>query len=208
MNKFRTSNEASPKRGKLIVISGPSGTGKGTIVRRLLQNRNAELSVSCTTRAPRDGEVDGKDYHFLTPELFEHMEAEGGFLESAEVFGHRYGTPRANIERTLAEGRDVLLEIDVQGAMQIKERFPEAVLVFIKPPSEEELRRRLTSRGTETEEQIRERLGKAQAEIAQADNYDYVVVNDDLAGALAEIGGILDASGPLTREEGERNAAS
>lgn len=186
MSRSRTSNEGAP-RGHLIVLSGPSGAGKGTIVKELLKRRNADLSVSCTTRAPRPGEEDGKAYFFISPEEFERREKAGDFLESARVFENRYGTPKSAVEEKLAKGRDVILEIDVQGAKQVKSRFPEARLIFIEPPSMEELSARLAGRGTETEEQLAIRTAQAEEEMSHAGEYDFRVVNDSLLEAVEEI---------------------
>lgn len=177
------------------MLAGPSGVGKGTIVARLRQLR-PELweSVSYTTRAPRPGEVDGVDYCFVTREEFESLRDAGGFLEWFEVFGDLKGTPRGPVEEHLAAGDDVLLEIDVQGALKIRDEFPEAVLVFVRPPTLDDLRRRLEGRGTETEEALTERLSEAERELARAPEFDHVVVNDDLERVVAEVAGIVAAS--------------
>jgi guanylate kinase len=179
----------------LLVLAGPSGVGKGTIVDGL-RARHPELweSVSYTSRARRPREVEGQDYRFVTREEFEKLRDAGGFLEWFEVFGDLKGTPRAPVEEHLAAGDDVLLEIDVQGALKVREMFPEAVLVFVKPPSPEELRQRLESRGTETPEDLDRRLAAAAAEEAQAGEFDAVVVNDDVDRAVAEVAGILAGS--------------
>jgi guanylate kinase len=176
----------------LLVLAGPSGVGKGTIVRRL-REQHPELweSVSYTTRAPRAGEHDGVDYSFVTRREFEALRDQGGFLEWFEVFGELKGTPRGPVEEQLGAGNDVLLEIDVQGALKVREQFPGAVLVFVKPPSPEELRRRLVSRGTESPADLDRRLAAAAAEEAQAPAFDVVVVNDDLERVVAEVAGIL-----------------
>jgi guanylate kinase len=179
----------------LVVLAGPSGVGKGTIVERLLA-RDPGLweSISYTTRAPRPDEVDGVDYHFVTREAFEALRDAGGFLEWFEVFGDLKGTPRGPVEERLAAGDDVLLEIDVQGALKVREAFPEAVLVFVKPPSPEELRRRLTTRGTESAAALDARLAAAAEEEARAGEFDAVVVNHDLEQAVDEVAGILAGS--------------
>lgn len=169
------------------MLSGPSGTGKGTILSELLRRRNADLSVSCTTRAPREGEVDGKSYYFLSPEEFDRRQRAGKFLESAEVFGNRYGTPRREVVEKLQQGRDVILEIDVQGARQIKESYPEARLIFIEPPSLEVLEERLKGRGTETPEQVAVRTAKAAEELSHAPEYDFRVINDEVDKAVERI---------------------
>jgi guanylate kinase len=179
----------------LVVLAGPSGVGKGTIVERLL-GRDLGLwkSISYTSRAPRPDEVDGVDYHFVTRAEFEALRDAGGFLEWFEVFGDLKGTPRAPVEERLAAGDDVLLEIDVQGALKVREVFPHALLVFVKPPSPEELRRRLTERGTESAEALDARLAAAAVEEAQAGKFDAVVVNHDLEQAVDQVAGILVSS--------------
>ena len=170
------------------MISGPSGAGKGTLVTRVRERRsNLGLTVSATTRAPRKGEVDGVNYFFLTREEFDRRVANGEFVEWAEVHGNCYGTLVSEVQSKLASGASLILEIDVQGALQVKERFPEAVLIFIKPPSLEVLRERLVGRGTETPETIELRMANAADELALADRYDDVVVNDDLDRATAEL---------------------
>jgi len=182
------------EKGLLIVLSGPSGTGKGTVCKALLKKHpEIALSVSCTTRAPRAGEVHGTHYFFMDREDFEKRIAEGAFLEYANVFSNFYGTPRGFVEETLAQGKDVLLEIDVQGALQVKESAPDGVFIFLIPPSMEELEKRIRSRATETEEKIRERLGKANAEMSLMDKYDYVIVNDEVDRVVEKIESILTA---------------
>lgn len=177
----------SAQDSKLFVISGPSGAGKGTLVTRVRERRsNLGLTVSATTRAPRKGEVDGVNYFFLTREEFDRRVANGEFVEWAEVHGNCYGTLVSEVTSKLASGASLILEIDVQGALQVKERFPEAVLIFIKPPSLEVLRERLVGRGTETPETIELRMANAADELALADRYDDVVVNDDLDRATDE----------------------
>ena len=166
------------KKGALIVISGFSGAGKGTLV--LSTYDRFALSISMTTRAPREGEVNGREYFFVTREEFDKTVAEGGLLEHATYVGNSYGTPKAYVEKMIAEGKDVILEIEVQGALQVKEIFPEAILLFITPPSIEVLRKRLIGRGTESEEVVNQRLSRAAVEVVLMDKYDYVVVNDDL----------------------------
>jgi guanylate kinase len=171
--------------------------GKGTIVRSLLARYpDLSLSVSVTTRAPRPGEREGVDYFFVSDDRFDELVEQGELLEWAEIYGHRSGTPRAPIRDLLAAGRDVLLEIDVQGADWVRKRAPDAVLVFLRPPSLEELERRLRSRGTETEEKLARRLAKAGAEMADSSWFDHVVVNDEVARAAERVGAILDASPP------------
>lgn len=170
--------------GLLIVVSAPSGCGKGTILAEVLKNDNFFYSVSATTRSPREGEVNGVNYHFLTREKFEELISSDGVLEYAEYCGNYYGTPRQAVEDKLREGRDVILEIEVQGAMKIREKCPDAMFIFILPPSLDTLRQRLEKRGTETEEVIAKRVGEAAGEISKAYDYDYVIVNDDLQEAV------------------------
>lgn len=183
------------QKGTLLVVSGPSGAGKGTLCNELLARReNAKFSVSATTRAPRPGEIDGVHYFFVTNERFDEMIQNGEFLEYACVFGmNRYGTPRKAVEERLAQGIDVILDIDVQGALNVKKAMPEAVMLFLLPPSFEVLRTRLIGRGTETDEQIQKRLATAKSEIALADQYDYVIINDQLEAALRQVEDVLDA---------------
>lgn len=177
---------ASVPKGPLIIISGPSGSGKSTIVSRLLEEEGPRLrlSVSATTRAPRPGEVDGQHYHFWTRERFQREIAAGSFLEWAEVFGNLYGTPKAEVEPYRERGIGVLLEIDVQGAAQVRAACPDAVSIFLKAPSLEVYEERLRRRGTESEEVIRRRVEEARRELAHAGEYDYQVVNDDLERAV------------------------
>ena len=175
------------------MISGPSGAGKGTLVARVRAERsNLGLTVSATTRAPREGEVDGVSYHFLSREEFMRKVDAGEFVEWAEVHGNCYGTLVSEVESKLASGSSLILEIDVQGALQVKKRFPDAILVFIKPPSLEVLRERLVGRGSETPESLELRMADAEQELALADRYDDVVVNDDLDRATAELARVLD----------------
>jgi len=181
------------KKGKLFIVSGPSGTGKGTICKELLaMDPNLRLSVSVTTRAPREGEVDGREYYFITRERYMELLEEGGLLEHASVYGKTlYGTPRQPVIDWLEEGIDVVLEIDVQGAFQVRENYPDSILIFILPPSMEELEQRIRGRGSETEEALATRLGEAQHEIDQADRYDYRVVNGDLQQAIEDVQQII-----------------
>lgn len=182
--------------GILLVISGPSGVGKGTICGQLLQElTDVQFSVSVTTRAPRPNEQDGVDYFFISEAEFRRMQAAGELLEWAEVFGNYYGTPRPAVQRALAEGKDIILEIDIQGALQVKAAFPECVLMFVWPPSYEELEHRIRQRGTETPESLARRLQKARLEMSHVVNYDYVVVNrpGQVASAVREVQAILVA---------------
>jgi guanylate kinase len=180
----RRSNAIEP-HGRLFVVAGPSGVGKGTIVRCLLERLpRLRVSISVTTRPPRPTEQDGVDYSFVSDGEFSRMAREGGLLEWAEVFGHRYGTPVRAVQDALADGHDVVLEIDVQGAFQVREKLPSAVLVLLEPPSLAELERRLRERGTEDEERLAERLATAEWELGQRAWFDHVLVNDDLERAV------------------------
>jgi guanylate kinase len=175
------------------VLAGPSGVGKGAIVSRLLAARpDIQLSVSATTRPPRPDEIDGRHYFFVDPDTFDRLVAAGGLLEWAEIFGNRYGTPREPVERALAEGRTVVVEIDVQGARQIRAAVPDAYMVFIKPPTLEELERRLRTRETETDEQVKRRLAKAGDELAAESEFDASVVNDQLDEAARQVIELVD----------------
>lgn len=192
------------KKGLLIVVSGPSGTGKGTVCGELLDSMpELAYSISATTRAPRAGEVDGKNYYFLTKERFEELIAEGGFLEYANVYGNYYGTPLVKIQERLAEGNDILLEIDTQGALEVMKKCPDGLFIFLLPPSLGELERRIRGRGSETEESLKKRLGNAKAEIAIGEKYKYVVVNDTVKKAVARIKSIIVAEHALTEKNKE-----
>ncbi len=183
-----------PLKGLLVVVSAPSGTGKTTLCHMLLKEfENMEFSVSYTTRLPRKGEVNGKDYFFVSKEEFERMVEEGDFLEWANVYGNLYGTSKSQVLRALNEGKDILLDIDVQGALQVKKNLPEAVLIFIMPPSFDELERRLRHRGTDSEDVIKRRLETAKEEIKKAVYYDYIVVNDVLEVAFDKLKSIVTA---------------
>lgn len=191
--------------GKLLVVSGPSGTGKSLITQRLAQDENFDLSISMTTRAPRTGEVDGVSYFFVSQEEYDRTVAENGFLEHASIYGNCYGTPKAPVLEKLAEGHNVILEIEMQGAMQAKASYPDAMLVFVLPPSMAELRRRLRGRGTETEAQLNIRLAKSLSEIRLLTDYDYYIVNDDLDAAIQELRSIAEGNkAPLTKETAEK----
>lgn len=182
------------EKGKLIVISGPSGSGKSTVVNKAIQGRDDMcFSTSVTTRAPRPGEVDGKDYFFIDPQRFREMVAQDELLEHAEYVSHSYGTPRAFVEQKLDAGLNVILDIEVQGARQVRNKMKDAVLVFIVPPSLDELRRRLERRGTDAPEVIEARLQRAAEEIKEAEHYDYLIINDDLETAAGEFSAILTA---------------
>jgi len=174
--------------GKVFVITGPSGVGKGTLIERLLEHvPELELSVSATTRDPRPGEVDGRDYHFLTPEEFERRVEAGNFLEQATYSGNRYGTLREEVERRLEEGRSVVLEIEVQGARQVREAMPEAVQIFVAPPDPAALRERLEGRGTDSAAAIERRLRTAETELEAQEEFPHVVVNDEVQNAASEL---------------------
>ncbi|MHC8509810.1 MAG: guanylate kinase [Rhodospirillales bacterium] len=183
------------RRGLMLVLSSPSGAGKSTISRMLLAGDDAlSLSVSATTRTPRPSEIDGEDYHFVSGDAFETMAANGEFLEHAEVFGRRYGTPRAPVEETLKAGRDVLFDIDWQGAQQIGDKAREDVVtVFILPPSVEELARRLKTRAQDTEEEVQRRMAKAVSEMSHYAEYEYVIVNKDVEKSTACVRAVLAA---------------
>ncbi len=177
-----------------IVLSAPSGGGKTTIARRLLDSRaDVGYSVSCTTRAPRANEADGRDYHFLSLDRFAAERAAGAFAEWADVHGHLYGTLRREVQRVLGDGRHVLMDIDVQGARQFIDAFPDTVTVFVLPPSAETLVQRLSGRNSEAPERLLVRLRNAQRELAEAWRYQYIVVNDSLDRAVTQIGAIIDA---------------
>ena len=180
-------------KGFLIIISGYSGTGKGTVVKRLLEKYDERyaLSISATTREPRDGEIDGREYFFKSKEEFEEMIANEELIEHACYVDNYYGTPKSYVEDRLNEGRNVILEIEIQGALNVKELFPDSVLIFLLPPSVEELEKRLRSRGTETDELVNARLERAVVESESVYNYDYIVINDDIEECVDTINGII-----------------
>ncbi|MFC6591736.1 guanylate kinase [Deinococcus lacus] len=201
-----SSPTAVTRPGLLLVITGASGVGKGTLREKWLAGQDVFYSTSWTTRAPRPGERDGVDYVFVTPETFLEKAAHGGFLEHAQFVGNHYGTPKEPIEAALERGQDVVLEIEVEGAMQVKARMGEqAILVFIMPPSLGELRRRLEGRATETPERIEGRLRRAREEMHEAHQFRYVVINDDLERAAAELHAIQQAEWARSVPESERS---
>ena len=185
----------SNRKGIIIVVSGFSGAGKGTLMKELTKKYdNYALSVSATTRNPRPGEVNGREYFFVTNEEFEKLINENGLIEHAGYVDHYYGTPRKFVEDKLSQGIDVILEIEIQGALQIKEQYPDAVLLFVMPPSVAELEKRLRGRGTETEEIILQRLKRAKEESVGIEKYDYLVINDDLEKCTERLHSIIEAA--------------
>lgn len=183
------------KRGSLIVISGFSGVGKGTVVKRLVSDCGYNLSVSATTRAPREGEVNGREYYFMERSDFENLIDYGGFIEWTQYVENYYGTPKKYVEESLEEGKDIILEIEVMGALNVKKQFPDALLIFISAPSISELRNRLAGRGTESEETIIKRLKKATEEVEDMDKYDYIIVNDDLEECINTVDSVIKSYG-------------
>lgn len=187
-------------RGRLYVIAAPSGAGKTSLLHALIKRRpGVEFSVSCTTRKPRAGEHDGKDYHFIDRAGFERLQAAGEFIEHANVFGNLYGTRRSVVESALAEGRDLILEIDWQGAKQVREHLPEAVQIFILPPSRAELESRLRRRGSDSEDAIARRLQESELEMSHWKDFDFVIVNRDFDAALADLEAVFDGRGDALR---------
>ena len=184
------------KQGTLVVVSGFAGTGKGTVMKELLKRYDSyALSISATTRNPRPGEVDGREYFFKTTEEFEQMIGENEFVEYACYVGNYYGTPKKYVQEQLAAGKDVILEIEIQGAFNIKSQFPDALLLFIAPPSADVLKERLVGRGTETEDVIEQRLARAVEEARGIENYDYLVVNDDLDECVEHVHQMIQSAG-------------
>ncbi len=192
-------------KGILLVVSGFSGAGKGTLLQKLLEKYDTYvLSISATTRSPREGEVDGREYFFRSREEFEAMIAAGELIEYACYVGNYYGTPKAYVEEQLALGKDVILEIEIQGARKIKECYPDSVLLFLSPPSAEELRRRLTGRGTESMEVIENRLSRAAQEAQGIEDYDYFVINDNIEDCVQQVHQILESEHSRSFRNGER----
>ncbi|MBP3326526.1 MAG: guanylate kinase [Coprococcus sp.] len=181
------------KKGSLIVISGFSGVGKGTVVKRLVSDYGYDLSISATTRAPREGEVHGREYFFMDRGEFENLIDYGGFIEWTQYVENYYGTPKKYVEESLNQGRDIILEIEVMGAMHIKEQYPDALLIFIAAPSIRSLKDRLAGRGTENEATIIKRLKKATEEAADMDKYDYIVINDDLDMCVSKVNSVIES---------------
>lgn len=183
------------RKGILIVVSGFSGVGKGTLMKQLVHSYdNYALSVSMTTRQPRPGESDGKEYFFVSREVFEKTIADNGLIEYANYCGNYYGTPKEYVEKQLEKGKDVILEIEIQGALKVREQFPTALLLFVMPPSAQELKKRLEGRGTETEEVIDKRLKRATEEAEGIENYDFIVINDKLEECVKEMHGLILAA--------------
>lgn len=193
------------QKGILAVVSGFSGAGKGTLIKELLNRYEGQyaLSISATTRKPREGEVHGREYFFLSKEEFEQLIAEDALIEHASYVGNYYGTPKSYVMEQIEAGRDVILEIEIQGALKVKEKFPDTLMVFITPPSAEELERRLRGRGTESDEVIGNRLHRAAEESEYMDQYEYILVNDDLSACVKEMHRLIQAQHGRVRENQE-----
>ncbi len=182
------------KKGLLVVVSGPSGAGKGTICKNFMElNKQMLLSISSTTRNPRENEIDGVNYNFITKQDFEDLIGTDSLLEYVHVFGNYYGTPKKWVLECIEKGKDVLLEIEIVGAMKVKEKYPDAILVFVLPPSLKELKNRIVTRGTETIEQIENRMARAMQEIKTIEKYDYFIFNDNLTRAVDDLEAIISA---------------
>ncbi|MCH5157585.1 MAG: guanylate kinase [Clostridiales bacterium] len=192
------------EKGLLVIISGPSGAGKGTIYQKVIERTDMKRSVSVTTRKPREGEVEGVNYYFRTEEEYQQMIASGEFLETAEVYKNYYGTPKAPVFANLEKGNDVLFEVDVHGARSIKKKYPEAVAIFVMTPDFETLKKRLIDRGTETADSLKTRLSAAKSELAQYKLFDYIVFNDELEVAVNEVIDIITAEKRKTKNNLEK----
>lgn len=193
------------RQGVLAVVSGFSGAGKGTIMKALLEKYdNYALSISATTRSPRPGEEDGREYFFMTDEQFEEMIKKDQLIEHARYVNHYYGTPKSYVESKMAEGKDVILEIEIQGALNVKKKYPEALLIFVVPPTAGELKSRLMGRGTETEEVIAKRLKRAFEESEGMDSYDYILVNDTVDACVEKLHGLIQSQHLKTERNRER----
>lgn len=188
-------------KGMLFVVSGPSGAGKGTICKRLAKEKNIHLSVSVTTRKPRLGEIEGSSYYFCNVGCFQEQIEKDGFLEYANVYGNFYGTPKEKVLEQLIKGKDVVLEIDIQGAMNVRKNYPDGKFIFILPPSMAELRKRITGRGSETEESINLRMKEALREVSYIDKYDYCVINGELEEAVSRVKAIITAEHSRVSED-------
>lgn len=189
------------KKGQLFIVSGPSGAGKGSICQKLINELDVELSVSMTTRAPRPGEVEGVNYYFVTREEFQQSIDKGDLLEYAEVYGNFYGTPKQKVLDKLAAGKDVVLEIDIQGALKVRNAYPQGIYIFILPPSMTELRNRITRRGSDSPDSIELRLGETLTEVSYIDKYNYCVVNGDLDEAVKRVKAIILAEHSRVSEQ-------
>lgn len=189
------------RKGLLFVVSGPSGAGKGTICKKLIDKTDIELSVSMTTRNPRPGEIDGKNYYFVSKDKFLEVLNNDGFLEHAKVYGNYYGTPKDIVMKKLEQDIDVVLEIDIQGALKIRETYPKGIFIFILPPSMTELRKRITGRGSESLDDINMRLGETLKEVSYIDKYDYCVINGEINEAVSRVSAIIKAEHSRVTED-------